>query len=372
MTKQKKRRFWITATVIVLSTLAILFSPLADSVGAIFSNAHAGAVMWRVRNEIMQKSPAGQYYEALMWKHVSELDQILSNHPKHAEQETLRVIRMFIPGLEALLDGKGDTVRITEEKVYSLKAELDWLASVGSPSLQEDIEKEQQRFPLENFIGMTMSEALDFINSNFPPSLTAEPMVEPTPLYTEVPLATPIPTCLVGFDSNCLARPSFLADSNDQWAYYIYNGVYFEYPGNWQIQQNLKEDVLILQPIPESSEGMNTSLLALLFLSNLSIENWDQVLTTPKLFEHLRPNTKWKHLIYWADFRGFECYWKDSDSLAMNLEFFLYNENEQISVGLLARIKDGHNAYLIDNANSAEKLFPNIQHIAESFRISEP
>jgi len=56
----------------------------------------------------------------------------------------------------------------------------------------------------------------------------------------------------------------------------------------------------------------------------------------------------------------------------MNLEFFLYNENEQISVGLLARIKDGHNAYLIDNANSAEKLFPNIQHIAESFRISEP
>lgn len=56
----------------------------------------------------------------------------------------------------------------------------------------------------------------------------------------------------------------------------------------------------------------------------------------------------------------------------MDLEFFLYNENEQISVGLLARIKDEHTADLINNAESAKEIFPNIHHIVESIRFSKP
>ena len=83
----------------------------------------------------------------------------------------MRITHMFVPGLEALLDGEGHTVQITSEQVESLRTYLDWLASLGSLAFREDIQKEQHRFPLDIFVGMTMSEALDFINLSWIPTL---------------------------------------------------------------------------------------------------------------------------------------------------------------------------------------------------------
>jgi len=42
-----------------------------------FSNVHAVAVLWRIKDEILQKSPAGQYYEVMFWKHGREQVQIM-------------------------------------------------------------------------------------------------------------------------------------------------------------------------------------------------------------------------------------------------------------------------------------------------------
>ena len=126
---------------------------------AAYSKIHAANVLLRVESEIMQKSPAGQYYESLFWKHNDELIQIAFSAPEQ-DIEFWWVTLSFVPGLEALLNGDGNKVKITAEQVRGLKSQLDWLASVGSPSLKEDIQKEEDRFPLESFVGMTMDEAL--------------------------------------------------------------------------------------------------------------------------------------------------------------------------------------------------------------------
>src|SRR5689334_21359856 len=160
---------WIAIFSVLLQSLAI-FLLRTNSVRATLDDMHQATVLLRVEAEIMQKTPAGQYYDALFWKHAHEVTQIMRNYPEHTEV-LLDAINVFIPGLEALLDGKGDNVHITSEHVERLKAELDWFAARGSPALREDIQKEQQRFPLDHFVGMTMSEALDFINSNWEPKM---------------------------------------------------------------------------------------------------------------------------------------------------------------------------------------------------------
>ncbi|HKG54429.1 MAG TPA: hypothetical protein VKB04_09215, partial [Anaerolineales bacterium] len=108
--KLGKRSRWMIIFVILLTFLAIFFTHV-DSVQATFSNMHVATVLFRVETEIMQKTPAGSYYRSLFWKHSDELVQIFLNHPEN-EEEFWRVNRLFIPGLEALLNGEGNTVRI--------------------------------------------------------------------------------------------------------------------------------------------------------------------------------------------------------------------------------------------------------------------
>jgi hypothetical protein len=321
----------------------------------------------------MLKSPAGQYYEAMFWKHSSEQVQILDDHPEH-DEELWRLTRMFVPGLEALLDGKGDTVRITEEQIKGLQAELDWYASVGSPSLREDIEKEQQRFPLENFIGMTMSEALDYMNSSWPPELTAESIM-PTEVATQTPQPTPIPICVAGFDSNCLAKPSLVPKPDGQWAYYILNGVYFEYPSTWHVEQwdvQPGGPYLFIKPSSNSPEA--SSMLAVeLWAAHLPIENVEQkdllTLHQDATGQYLTPI--WERHLSLPDFEGVEFLWKEQNAPTY-LEAFLYAENDNIAVDLTVYGIDDQMPGLIDNPNTVNENFPNFQHIVESLRIGKP
>src|SRR5689334_3442544 len=213
---------WIAIFSVLLQSLAI-FLLRTNSVRATLDDMHQATVLLRVEAEIMQKTPAGQYYDALFWKHAHEVTQIMRNYPEHTEV-LLDAINVFIPGLEALLDGKGDNVHITSEHVERLKAELDWFAARGSPALREDIQKEQQRFPLDHFIGMTMSEALDFINSSWAPDMVVQQALEPDPTTLQTPMSStvvqPDPT------HEPVIQQTLVPGSNGEWAYYVYNGVY--------------------------------------------------------------------------------------------------------------------------------------------------
>lgn len=546
MNKSTKRRLWIIITLAALVVLADAIFSQAKPVGASLGYDHVLDVWERAWNEILQYTPAGQYYEALLLKHSDEIQALTGNDPVHI-MGLWQVAERFVPGMEALLDGKGDTVQITEEQVHALKDEIDWLASAGSPSLRTDIEIELQQFPLEQFIGMTMNEALDYLNANVPPV----PTPEPTPINTPPP--TSVNQCVAGYDPDCLAGPTLVPNSDGEWAYYVLNGVYFEYPSHWRvelwagrtdilslvpmddspegavvediplfagvypdamvdvydpltypqsawlrpipfwqslvtlpdfkgseflwmndwdtsfiymeaifcdpgaqmvmgtimpikndppnesvhdpelareefpnfrhilesfrsqapewteattpvvtweitsaivpnsdgqlayfilngvyfeypsdwdIQQNNYTDEIFFQPTPESPEGKNMSLLAILIYSD-QIDDWPENIAD--LFPAWeRPNTKWRELIYLPDFQGFENLWKPSDMPDTDLEFFLYNKNEQIQVGFLARIASPATVEMLTSQEAALRLFPNIHRIIESLRLWRP
>ena len=107
---------WRLFILIAVLVAGVIFLLQAKSVKATFSNMHAFTVLLRVQTEIMQKSPAGQYYESLFLKHNDEIMQIMNAHPEH-DDELWNATRIFIPELEALLNGDGDKVYITSEHI---------------------------------------------------------------------------------------------------------------------------------------------------------------------------------------------------------------------------------------------------------------
>ena len=166
---KRATRIFFFASLLTISTVFLIRTrPVQATLGYM----HIFSIYLRVETEIMQKTPAGQYYESLFWKHNDEVMQIMQAHPEHNEA-FLQALIVFVPELEALLNGDGNKVYVTAKHVESLQAELDWFASTGSPALQEDIKREQQRLPLDQFVGMTMSESLDFINSTWSPDSPA-------------------------------------------------------------------------------------------------------------------------------------------------------------------------------------------------------
>lgn len=191
MDKSTQQRFWtIRKALSVLTILAgLFFVPVGQ---AILSDSDA-AILIRFYNDVVLPTPAGQYYNAMLVKHSNEMSLLFKNHPER-QGKAIEVVQEFIPGMEALLNGQGDTVQITAKQIQLLQAEVDWVASAGSPSLREDIERELERYPLEHFIGMTMSEALEYVNSNFPADLIVEPTSIPVTTTPTTVIPTPSPS----------------------------------------------------------------------------------------------------------------------------------------------------------------------------------
>lgn len=309
-----------------------------DSVQATFNNMHAGMVMLRVEREIMQKMPAGQYYESLFWKHNDEIMQISFNHPEN-EEEFWRVTRLFIPGLEALLDGEGDTVQITSEQVESLKAELSWFASVGSPALREDIEKEQQRFPLDIFVGMSMNEALDFINSSWTPDPALQQFLVP--------------------------------DSDGKWAYYIHDkGVYLEYPSSYSLQVSGSEkDFIYFIPSTGVPEQWNPCVMKVR-IWNVPEAEKD---TASSRSRYSPESIVWENSIQGPEFQGVEFISSRPSMPVMNFHAFQYNRENQLAVDIWVFVTE--NPQVPDDFDYSVMInqrYEYFQHMVDSIHMQMP
>ena len=120
--------------------------------------ADQAALLYRVRDEILSTSETGQRYIDLYYEQSAEIALILDTHTELAEQG-LDVVDTFTPGMQALLDGQGDTVVITSEQIQQAQAFLDALIPYASPELQQAIADERDLHPLENMNGATMDQA---------------------------------------------------------------------------------------------------------------------------------------------------------------------------------------------------------------------
>ena len=137
-------------------------------------------LLYRLRNEVLNTNAGGQHYTDLYYAHSSEIATILGSHDNLAGQG-LDVIDALMPNLQALLNGQGNTVVVTNLQVQQSQAFLNALLPYASPELQQAISDERTRRPLENMIGMTMNQSKNYIFDITPPAVISSVRVNTNP-----------------------------------------------------------------------------------------------------------------------------------------------------------------------------------------------
>ena len=151
---------WAAVIIFVfVITLGVFFAAKPDIVYAIQNFANVVITFARVEREIMSPTPYGRYYSGLYFKNHQELIQILSSHPEYKE-DMYKLMYLYIPHIDAALDGRGDEVHITQSQVDELQAFFDQIQAASNGELRVDIERELARTPLQDFVGMSMDETL--------------------------------------------------------------------------------------------------------------------------------------------------------------------------------------------------------------------
>jgi hypothetical protein len=158
-----------------LSSLSQAFVFAANNFDRIEDQAD---LLYCVRDELLNTSAEGRRYIDVYYAHSAEIAEIMLAYPKLDEQG-LNVIDAFTPNLQSLLDGQGNSAVITAEQTQQAQAFLDALLPYASSALRQTIMDERARRPLETTVGMTMSEAWDYLNGYqltwFPPLNTKKP-----------------------------------------------------------------------------------------------------------------------------------------------------------------------------------------------------
>ena len=345
----------------VFSVFSLLFFTRVNIVQATIDDVHAGMVMTRLHNEIMKTTPVGLYYRALLFKHINELVQIMRAYPEH-EEIIEPVIREFIPELEAWLDGKGDTVYITSEHIDRFRAELDWFALVGSPSLREDIEREKQRLQIDNFVGMNMNEAWDYINSKWTPDMLIDPSQLPELIH---PTSTPTASVPTPRPPEWVENKILVPNSDGEWAYYVHNGVYLEYPASYHIQRT-EENLFFMQS--RDASGWRDPSSIIVQLSNLPLSeteksNLGNIFPPESIF--------WEKAIQNEDFEGTEFILRNSSDSSIILGSMLYNRENQLEVTIhvngVTALPEG-----LDYSELINLEYKYFQHMVDNIRIQRP
>lgn len=333
--KIDRRSRWIFL-VSILSALSVLLVAQVDTVRAAINSLYAFNVYVRVETEIMQKTPAGRYYEALFWKHNDELMQIMNAHPEHMES-LARAMILFVPELDALLNGDGDHAYVSSEHVDSLKAELDWFSSFGSPSLKGDIEREEERLTLDNMVGMTMNEALAFINSK------------------SIPIS--------------IGEKTLVPDSDGKWAYYVLDSVYLEYPSQYTIQiSGSEKDYAYLIPSADMPEQWHPFVMKVKVwevppAANTDVHTW-----------YSQSDILWETSIQNADFQGVEFIKVvHADQSEVDIHAFLYNQQNRLAVEIwIFAFEALPQETVTDYRQLVNERYEYFQHMVDRLRIQEP
>jgi len=152
-------------------------------------------LLYRVRDEVLSQTPAGQHYIDLYYGHGFEITEILRNNSE-VRDEAISTLQLWEPNLQALVDGNGNSVTITDEQVQTIQTFLNHLSALGSPELQQTIASEQAGLNMQELVGQTMSQAWEDIGgvATATPTATDTPTSTPTPTPTLTPTNTPTST----------------------------------------------------------------------------------------------------------------------------------------------------------------------------------
>ncbi len=123
--------------------------------------------LYRVRAQLLT-GEAGEHYRTLYEQHTGRISQfLLQNAALRATGG--EILKQVTPGLSHLMDGAGDEDVVTQETVDAVVAFLHQLAeedrAKGDGELADTIEQEMARIEWDRLVGMTYSEAWEYIQS---------------------------------------------------------------------------------------------------------------------------------------------------------------------------------------------------------------
>jgi|GEM_PF-3354531 len=336
--KKNKRSIWRNILLISVFLILSVFVLNIDTVSALVKGARAGLVIWRFEREVLRATRVGQYYEGLIFKHAQEAGEILSKNTEDTNQKFSILGEVAIPLLEDYLNGNGDSAIITAEAMKALDDILKVLFTNGSPSLKNDINIQYERFPLSNFVGMSMNEAYDHVLS------TASLLIE---------------------------EPLLVEGTNEKWAYYVYKGIYFEYPSNWYVQIidriEENENSIMIIPSSENPDEWDAEWIAIGIATNVSFED---TITHNFTFNTSGYEILWQKTIKIDGMDGTKFAARHKISGAVIGE--VYNSEKKIFIEAGVALFDPFGFQLSDDYEVAKKRYEYIFHLIESLQTIEP
>lgn len=335
--KRFKLSWWRGILIAVIVSLLAVFTLNIGTVHAFLTGARALYVVWRFEREVLRTTRVGQYYEGLLFKHAPEVGDLLSKDP-NIKQKFMGLGETTIPLLEAYLNGKGNSAIITAEPINAIKDILDGLNARGSLSLQKDIQTQYERFPLDGFVGMSMNEAYDHVLASF---------------------------------AGSLEEPALVEGTDGKWAYYIYNGVYFEYPSNWYVQviEIIEENKSAIMVIPssENPSQWDPEWMVVGVAINVSPE---AASTEDFSFNTSGYEILWQQSIQSDGMDGVEYAARYKISGGVIAE--LYNPEKRIFIDAGVALFDPVGLQLDENREVAKERYEYLFHLIESVRIVQP
>lgn len=134
-------------------------------------------VIFEAMNSLFAATSGGQHYINLYRNHGSEMGLLGLNDPGLL-WDAFGTLQNFLPGLEALVTGRGDEILVTQGMVDDALDIWQRLAAAGSPELASVIQSEQARYNnLQDFVGLTFNEWALTIGVNPPPKIVYLPVI---------------------------------------------------------------------------------------------------------------------------------------------------------------------------------------------------
>jgi hypothetical protein len=128
-------------------------------------------------SSLFSATPGGHSYIELYRQHGSEMGQIGLEDPQLL-WDAFGTLQNFLPGLEALVTGRGDEQVVTQKMVDDALDIWQRLAAVGSPELATVIHDELAQYNnLQDFVGLTFDEWALAIGVNPPPETVYLPVI---------------------------------------------------------------------------------------------------------------------------------------------------------------------------------------------------
>ncbi|MCS7178337.1 MAG: hypothetical protein RML46_03885 [Anaerolineae bacterium] len=126
-----------------------------------------GYLFNRFRSELLASNSTGQHYMNLGHTYWNELVRLIW-YDETMYRLTWRVIDLYSPAIEALLDGEEEKVRVSQEMVDEMLRFLTEMESRATPELREIIRRERAKVPWEKMVGLSVADAWEALQMNVP------------------------------------------------------------------------------------------------------------------------------------------------------------------------------------------------------------